>query len=98
MDSDKIVGPCSRGCCPSQAEHYRSLVYSKAGIGTKHDRERKLSADMEAYRRLRKQGLQPPRIDGASVTEKHATTKAEVESGAVIWKKGEVCRPWQVNS
>lgn len=89
---------CERGCCPSPREHYRSLVFNKTGQGTVHDRERKLGADLASYKRLRDNGLQPPRIDGCSVLEKHAATKTEVEQGAIRWKKDEICRPWQVTS
>lgn len=36
--------------------------------------------DMPAYKRLRKNGLQPKGIDGAAALEARATTAAEVES------------------
>lgn len=41
------------------------------------------NGDREAYRRLRRDGLQPPRIAGSAHLEKHASTRFEVESGAV---------------
>ena len=40
-------------------------------------------ADMAAYKRLRKSGMQPPKINGAAHLEKHAETKNEVTSGHV---------------
>lgn len=87
---------CVRGCCATEKEHYASLNFSGSSI--KSQTESQFAKDREAYRRLRQNGLQPPRIDGCAVLEKHATTKAEVETGAVIWKKGEICRPSQLNS
>lgn len=79
---------CERGCCPSPKEHYRSLRFVAKGEGTLHERDRQFQRDREAYRRLRQNGLQPPRIDGCAVVEQYATTKEEVEHGAVVWKKG----------
>lgn len=35
--------------------------------------------DMDAYKRLRRDGLQPRQIDGSSVLEKHATEKWQIE-------------------
>jgi len=87
---------CARGCCESQLEHFRSLNLAKPT--QQAQLESQFAKDREAYRRLRQNGLQPPRIDGCAVLEKHATTKTEIETGAVVWKKGEVCRPSQVNS
>ena len=37
--------------------------------------------DMPAYKRLRKNGLQPKQIDGSAELEKRAETKVEVETG-----------------
>jgi len=96
MGSDKFVAGCSKGCCPSQAEHFRSVLINKPT--PQAQLESAFAKDREAYRRLRQNGLQPPRIDGCAVLEKHARTKAEIETGSVIWKKGEVCRPSQMTS
>lgn len=41
------------------------------------------NGDREAYRRLREQGLQPPRIAGSAELERHAETRYEVETGQV---------------
>lgn len=41
------------------------------------------NGDREAYRRLRADGLQPPRIAGSAHLERHAGTRFEVESGRV---------------
>ena len=43
--------------------------------------ERNWQKDMPAYKRLRKEGLQPKRIDGAAEVEKKAEHKWQVETG-----------------
>lgn len=42
--------------------------------------------DMPAYKRLRKNGLQPRGIDGAAEIEKRATTEAQVEGRVDVEK------------
>lgn len=39
--------------------------------------------DMPAYRRLREDGLQPPRIDGCAELEAKASEKTQVEMGVL---------------
>jgi hypothetical protein len=48
-----------------------------------NDTEKRWHKDMDAYRRLVRDGLQPPKIDGCAEVEKRAETKSEVESGRV---------------
>lgn len=48
-----------------------------------NQRERQWNKDMPAYKRLRQQGLQPRQIDGASILEKHATEKWQIEGAPV---------------
>lgn len=45
--------------------------------------ERNWNKDMPAYKRLRADGLQPKRIDGAAEVEKKAKEKWQVETGIV---------------
>jgi len=45
--------------------------------------EKRLEADLGAYRRLREDGLQPPATKNAAMLEKLATTKTEIERGKV---------------
>lgn len=45
--------------------------------------ERGWNKDMPAYKRLRQQGLQPKRIDGAAEVEKKANEAWQVETGIV---------------
>jgi hypothetical protein len=44
-----------------------------------NQREKRWNRDMPAYKRLRKQGLQPRAIEGASLLEKHATDRWQIE-------------------
>jgi hypothetical protein len=46
--------------------------------------ERNWQKDMPAYKRLRKEGLQPKSIDGAAAVEKKAEHKWQVETGIGI--------------
>lgn len=46
--------------------------------------EKQQTKDMDAYKRLRKEGHQPPTIQGSSDLEKNATTSFEVNSGQAI--------------
>ena len=43
--------------------------------------EKDKNADMDAYKRLRKNGVQPPSINGSARLEAKAEEKHEVESG-----------------
>lgn len=45
--------------------------------------ERNWNKDMPAYKRLRKEGLQPRKIDGAAEVEKKAKEKWQVETGII---------------
>ena len=45
--------------------------------------EKQWDKDIPAYKRLRKQGLQPAHIDGAADMEARASTRFEVESGKI---------------
>ena len=44
-----------------------------------NQREKRWNKDMPAYKRLRKQGLQPRGIEGSSLLEKHATERWQIE-------------------
>jgi hypothetical protein len=45
--------------------------------------EKTLVSDLAAYKRLRKEGLQPPSTTNAATLERLATTKTEIERGKV---------------
>lgn len=86
---------CSRGCCPSQAAHYRGIALS--GPSSKRQAERQESSDMDAYKRLRASGVQPKQIAGAAELEKFASTHHEVEHANIITDAGlrrRVTRAW----
>jgi len=42
-------------------------------------REKRWERDNEAYKRLHKQGLRPPHVDGSALRERQATTRYDVE-------------------
>jgi len=48
-----------------------------------NETERRWDKDMAAYKRLRNDGLQPKKIDGAAKVEARAKTEFQVESGHV---------------
>lgn len=75
---------CVRGCCPTQGEHYRSIIINPAGPGHGTLFERQLDKDRPAYKRMRDEGLQPKSLKGAAEIEKRATTRFEVESGRIL--------------
>jgi hypothetical protein len=46
-------------------------------------RERRWERDMDAYKRLHREGLRPPQIDGSALREKQGQTKFDIESRPV---------------
>lgn len=71
---------CSRGCCESFKEHVRSVAVSAAATPTRRvatnaieATERQWQVDGDAYKRLRRDGLQPNDIDGSAHLEKTLT-------------------------
>jgi hypothetical protein len=74
---------CARGCCATQRDHYKSIVFGSAPAESdkvKGGYTKQFDADMDAYVRLRKDGVQPPRVDGSAEREKRARTREEVEA------------------
>jgi hypothetical protein len=47
-------------------------------------KDKQWDADMPAYRRLRHNGVQPPRIDDSAALEAHATDQFEIEMGKLV--------------
>ena len=70
---------CVKGCCPSPREHYKSLTFVDHGQGSYHTKDRQLSKDRDAYKRLRQNGTQPKRVDGSAKVEATANTQTQVE-------------------
>lgn len=78
---------CARGCCPDQLTHYRSIGLSAAATPTRSGpvvaklaSDKAFDKDGAAYKRLRKEGMQPDRIDGCARLEQVAETKEQVEA------------------
>lgn len=74
---------CVRGCCRTQHEHYRSVVVRPI-VSARAVQEKTEAADMAAYQRLRRDGVQPKAIEGAAVLERDASSPIEVERNYVI--------------
>ncbi len=83
--------PCGHGCCETYREHVASIGFAASAMPTRHahvaateQREKALSRDRAAYKRLRDDGLQPRSVRGADRLEKHADHRLEVESGRLL--------------
>jgi predicted nucleic acid-binding Zn ribbon protein len=59
-----------------------AIVGIKAAVRSVDDTEARWSKDMPAYKRLRRDGMQPPAIDGAARVETLASNEFEVRDGA----------------
>lgn len=55
-----------------------------ARAATINAKDRQLEKDLDAYKRLRDEGLQPKAIDGSSEAEKRAEHKWQIETGLGI--------------
>jgi hypothetical protein len=55
----------------------------KARVATINNKDRVLDKDLDAYQRLRRNGVQPRKIDGSAKVEKRAEEKWQVETGIV---------------
>lgn len=74
---------CTRGCCDS----YRAHLLSVTTIARPSQitlTERRWEHDMDAYRRMRQMGTQPPHIDGCARLEAKANTQVEMDTGRII--------------
>lgn len=84
--------PCGKACnCPTYRDHLltvgvaASAMPSRKGtVAATEAKERTLDGDLDAYKRLRKNGLQPKGIDGARRLEQGAEHAVEVESGRLL--------------
>lgn len=57
--------PCARGCCRTQAEHFRSVAMATKALVDGNRRDAKLVKDLRAYKSMVDQGLEPCRTEGA---------------------------------
>ena len=73
------------GCFGCRVAGIRMGMNSTTSRGSKvaqiNKTERQWNVDMPAYKRLRREGLQPKRIDGAAEIEKKAEHKFQVKPG-----------------
>jgi hypothetical protein len=71
-------GPDCFGC------RVRTVQFGNVEAPPQRNMELQWARDLPAYKRLRTQGLQPPRTQGAAELEARAHTKREVEMGRII--------------
>lgn len=71
---------CVRGCCPDYKTHIRGVSIGSFPTAITY-KEQRWEKDMRAYKNLRQDGLQPPRIDGSYVMERSAKNAREVTMG-----------------
>ena len=55
----------------------------KSRVGVIAQKDKVLEKDLDAYKRLRSEGLQPHNIDGSAKIEQVADTKFQVETGII---------------
>lgn len=80
---------CGHPCqCGTYREHLLSIGFASSAMPTRrpeaaaiNQKEAGWDKDMPAYKRLRKEGLQPRHIDGAARLEAHADHEIEVTAG-----------------
>jgi hypothetical protein len=68
-------------------EDYRSIGYVGPRTRRANGKDEQLARDRDAYRRLRKDGVQPDHVGGSERIERHATLPIEVEMGWVAKTK-----------
>lgn len=83
-------------CTLTYREHLLDVNVAPSAMPTRHPRsvaltvkENAWSRDMDSYKRLRRDGIQPKGIDGAAHLEGHAESQIEVEMGQVFKGKDE---------
>jgi hypothetical protein len=74
---------CARGCCETQAEHYRAVVV-RPGASAEARRETQTSRDLAAYKRMVDSGAEPKTFVGAAALERDAKSPVEIKLGHVI--------------
>lgn len=90
----RIGSDVPRPACPScgepMARDYSSVAIAPSALATRtgaahviesNDREAGWSKDHAAYKRLRRQGYQPPTTQGCAELEMRANTRTELEHG-----------------
>jgi len=72
------------GCKVASVAFAGSAMPTRSEAGTVERETRKMHSDVAAYRRLRKNGLQPKSVKGAALLEKTSDSKWEIETGQRI--------------
>lgn len=75
--------PCN---CATFAEHIRGIQFNGAGADGTRQREKELATDLDAYKRMRDQGLRPGKTRGARNLERAAEIPQEVKMGMILPK------------
>lgn len=70
---------CSRGCCRSQAEHFRSVAVATRALVRANKADQEVARDLVAYKSLVDQGLKPYKMTGAYELARDARSAAEIE-------------------
>lgn len=73
---------CARGCCNSQAEHWRSVRPAIRALIEGNRRDAKLARDLQAYKSMVDQGLEPCRTEGAARLQDQPV---DVIEGRIPW-------------
>lgn len=75
---------CARGCCESFADHIRGVQFSGWTAQEHRQADRDLTTDLDAYKRMRDQGLRPGKMRGARNLERAAEIPQEVQMGMIM--------------
>lgn len=79
-------------CQGKLSKYYGDVVIAASCMPTRsdinfdksHKKEALQSKDMAAYKRLRKEGIQPKQIDGSANMESNARSKYEITAGTLL--------------
>lgn len=74
---------CTRGCCATQAEHYRCIVFGGAPTAETL-RERALDKDLSAFKAAAQTGTRLRTFSGAAELTSRAQSPVEIERGHLI--------------
>jgi hypothetical protein len=86
---------CSRGCCPTQLDHYRSVSIAASACPSREGgryaaevnaREKRWERDFAAMDALKPEGIVPKTSEGLADLVTQATTRTEIERGKVMTK------------
>lgn len=97
--------PHNQGLCPKGDECFGckagSVGFSATAMPTRSPNvaqtaatEREMTKDLGAYKRLRKNNLQPKGVNGAAAMEQAASTRFEIESGR-LHKSPKIARKYE---